>query len=216
MSQPTITALFGGTFDPIHYGHLKPAMALAEQVGLSKIYLMPNHIPPHKPQPIATNRQRLDMLALAIKDNPLFAINKQELIRKTTSYTIDTLIQWHQRHHQQAILAFIIGTDSLYTIDRWHRWQAILDYCHLLVCPRPFPAKQTISAELQSWLDQHLTRDIHQLRLYPTGKIFIAQAPLCDIASSEIKQRIKHNQDCSEILPPAVWQYIKHHQLYRN
>ena len=88
---PVLHALFGGTFDPIHYGHLRPVEALAAEVGLNRVTLLPNHVPPHRPQPEANAQQRLKMVELAIADNPLFAVDDRELHRTTPSYTIETL-----------------------------------------------------------------------------------------------------------------------------
>ena len=134
-----LTALFGGTFDPIHYGHLRPALALAKELGLTKINLLPNRIPPHKPQPEANTEQRLAMLQLAIADYSLFSVDTRELEPKLInqpSFTIDTLKSWRQQNGTQQSLAFIMGKDSLLSLPTWKDWQKLLDYCHLLICKR--------------------------------------------------------------------------------
>ena len=110
-----LQALFGGTFDPIHYGHLKPVEILANQIGLSRVIIMPNNVPPHRPQPEATSEQRKLMVELAIADKPLFVLDERELRRDTPSFTADTLQQWRQEQGADKPLAFIIGQDSLLT-----------------------------------------------------------------------------------------------------
>ena len=121
-----LTALFGGTFDPIHYGHLKPVTAMANEVGLQNVTLLPNHVPPHRPQPEANAQQRLKMVELAIQGNPLFSVDERELHRTIPSYTIDTLEEVRRERGANAPLAFIIGQDSLLTLHKWHRWEEIL------------------------------------------------------------------------------------------
>lgn len=110
-----LQALFGGTFDPVHYGHLKPVEALANLIGLSKVTIMPNNVPPHRPQPEANSQQRKTMVELAIADKPLFTLDERELMRNEPSYSADTLQAWRQESGEQAPLAFIIGQDSLLT-----------------------------------------------------------------------------------------------------
>lgn len=105
----TLHAFFGGTFDPIHYGHLRPVAALAEEVGLDKVTLLPNHVPPHRPQPEANAQQRLTMVELAIAGNPLFTVDDRELHRTTASYTIETFETIRKERGAAAPLAFIIG-----------------------------------------------------------------------------------------------------------
>lgn len=137
----TLHALFGGTFDPIHYGHLKPVEALAQQVGLQHIILLPNNVPPHRPQPEANAQQRLKMVELAVAANPLFSVDSRELLRDAPSFTIETLESLRKERGAERPLAFIIGQDSLLSLHKWHRWESLLDVCHLLVCARPITPK---------------------------------------------------------------------------
>lgn len=211
----SLHALFGGTFDPIHYGHLKPVTALAHQAGLQHITLLPNHVPPHRPQPEANAQQRLDMVKLAIADNPLFSVDERELHRTTPSYTIDTLQELRQEYGQTIALAFIIGQDSLLTLHKWHRWQELINYCHLLVCARPGYAEQLDTPALQQWLKQHFTHDAQQLKQQTHGLIYLANTPLFNISATEIRQRHQQGLSCDELLPCAVQDYISQHKLYR-
>ncbi|WP_276898364.1 nicotinate-nucleotide adenylyltransferase [Frischella perrara] len=212
-----LTALFGGTFDPIHYGHLLPVIALAKEVNLTHVSLLPNYIPPHKPQPVATTEQRLDMLRLAISDYPLFSIDCREITQAKSerpSFTIETLQSWRQEHGNEKNLAFIIGQDSLLNLPSWYNWQKLLDYCHLLVCQRPGYSQQINDPQLKQWLKTHQTESVDDLHQNPNGFIYVAHTPLKNISATEIKQRIQHRQDCQAFLPPKVWQYIQNHHLY--
>jgi nicotinate-nucleotide adenylyltransferase len=214
-----LTALFGGTFDPIHYGHLRPALALAKEVGLSRISLLPNRIPPHKPQPEATIEQRLAMLELAISDLPLFSIDTRELdpqLIDQPSFTIDTLKAWRNQYGNELGLAFIIGQDSLLNLPTWKYWQNLVDYCHLLVCKRPGYAQKTCDSHLHTWINQHQIQDIQALHHRANGYIYFANTPLKAISATEIRQNITNQQSCEKLLPPKVWQYIHEHGLYNS
>jgi len=210
-----LQALFGGTFDPVHYGHLLPVEALAEAINLERVIIMPNNVPPHRPQPEATSQQRKTMLALAINDRPLFTLDERELQRDTPSYTAETLALWRQESGPARPLAFIIGQDSLLSFPTWYRYDSILSYCHLIVCRRPGYALEMRDATHQRWLEQHLTTDARELHTLPAGKIFLAQTPWFDISATQIRQRLQQNQPCDDLLPPAVLDYIVQQGLYR-
>lgn len=208
-------ALFGGTFDPVHYGHLKPVEALANLIGLSKVTIMPNNVPPHRPQPEANSQQRKTMVELAIADKPLFALDERELMRDEPSYSADTLQAWRQEHGEQTPLAFIIGQDSLLTFPSWHRYDTILNNCHLIVCRRPGYALTMSEEAHQRWLDAHLTTRVEDLHTLPAGKIYLAETPWFDISATQIRQRLADNEPCDDLLPAAVLNYIHQQGLYR-
>lgn len=208
-------ALFGGTFDPIHYGHLRPVEALAAEVGLSRVTLLPNHVPPHRPQPEANAQQRLKMVELAIAGNPLFAVDDRELHRTTPSYTIETLEAIRKERGAELPLAFIIGQDSLLSLHKWHRWQSLLETCHLLVLARPGYNDRMDTQELQQWLEQHRVTDATQLSLKPQGYIYLADTPQLEISATEIRQRRHQGLNCDDLLPRSVQRYIELQGLYR-
>lgn len=215
MSDSTpLHALFGGTFDPIHYGHLHPVEALAREVGLQQVTLLPNNVPPHRPQPEASAAQRVEMVRLAIAGHPLFDLDQRELQRETPSWTVETLRQLRQERGGQQPLAFIIGQDSLLSLHKWHRWQDLLSLCHLLVCKRPgYPASME-NSELQQWLDAHLTTDAAALHQQPAGWIYLADTPLVAISATEIRERRHRGASCDDLLPAAVTAYIDREGLY--
>jgi len=210
-----LQAIYGGTFDPIHYGHLKSVTALAEEVSLRRVIIMPNNVPPHRPQPQASSIQRKQMVELAIADKPLFRLDCRELERSTPSWTVETLEQIRAEKGNKQPLAFIIGQDSLVSLPRWHRWETLLSLCHLLVCQRPgFPLSME-TPELQQWLEQHRADSAQQLHQQPAGKIFMAPTPMYNISATTIRQRLESGLDCNELVPAAVLDFIRQQHLYR-
>lgn len=212
----SLRAYYGGTFDPIHFGHTKTVEALAQRIGLNKVVIMPNNVPPHRAQPEASSEQRKAMIELAIQGNSLFELDDRELQRAMPSWTVDTIEAL--RHEQGATqpLGFIIGQDSLLTFHQWHRYEEILANCHLLVCRRPGYSLTMPDAGQQRWLEGHLARDIAELHTLPAGKIFLADTPLLDISATTIRQRLENGQPCDDVVPAPVLDYITHHGLYRN
>ncbi|MBC8947915.1 MULTISPECIES: nicotinate-nucleotide adenylyltransferase [Xenorhabdus] len=215
-NTPVIQALFGGTFDPIHYGHLRPVEALAQLVGLKQVILLPNHVPPHRPQPEATTQQRLEMVRLAVRDNPLFTVDTRELERQAPSYTVETLKSFRQEIGEQHPLAFIIGQDSLQTIHTWYKWEELLDICHLLVCSRPGYQSQLSAPGMQSWFEKYQIDSPLSLSQKPHGYIYLAATPLLNISATDIRQRHLQGISCDDLLPPSIQNYIDSQGLYKK
>ncbi|MRT04212.1 nicotinate-nucleotide adenylyltransferase [Ewingella americana] len=213
-SRDSLLALFGGTFDPIHYGHLKPVEQLAREAHLDRVVLLPNNVPPHRPQPEATAQQRLKMVELAVQGNPLFSVDDRELKVDTPSYSIVTLETLRKEYGADRPLAFIIGQDSLLTLHKWHRWEDLLRVCHLLVMARPGYAERLDTPELQRWYDQHHVEDAAKLKQRPHGFIYQANTPLLDISATEIRQRRHERKSFADLVPDAVERYIESNSLY--
>ncbi|MGP1930620.1 MAG: nicotinate-nucleotide adenylyltransferase [Arsenophonus sp. ET-YP4-MAG3] len=212
----SIQALFGGTFDPIHYGHLLSAEALAKKIGLEQIVLLPNYIPTHRQQPKATIQQRLTMIRLAIKNNPLFSIDTRELKSTIPLHTIEILISLRQQIGYQKPLAFIIGQDSLLSINTWFNWKKILNLCHLLVCSRPNYNNYFSTLSMQQWLKNHQIYDPKILNYESCGTIYLANTPLLNISATEIRERKRNRKSCKDILPAEVLRYINKYYLYQD
>ncbi|EOI2495273.1 MULTISPECIES: nicotinate-nucleotide adenylyltransferase [Enterobacter] len=215
-SMHSLQALYGGTFDPVHYGHLKPVEILANLIGLQRVTIMPNNVPPHRPQPEATSEQRKEMLALAIADKPLFRLDVRELRRDTPSWTSQTLQEWRAEQGPDQPLAFIIGQDSLLNFPTWHKYETILGNSHLLVCRRPGYPLTMREAQYQQWLEDHLTDNVEDLHNQPAGKIYLAETPWFDISATVIRERLQQGLACDDLLPAPVLAYIHTHGLYQK
>ncbi|MFB6422058.1 MAG: nicotinate-nucleotide adenylyltransferase [Candidatus Malihini olakiniferum] len=218
-NHPKIIAYFGGTFDPIHYGHLHPVTALADEIWLTRITLMPNNAPPYREQPEASAQQRKRMVEIAIsiidKNKLLFTVDDRELYRITPSYTIDTMEMIRAEIGDKIPLAFIIGQDSLLTLHSWHRGQELLKMCHLLVCARPGYRNKFDIPEQQAWLEAHRVKNTAALHSQPYGLIYLAHTPVFTISSTDIRQRRKNGQPCDDLVPPDVLYFMDAHRLYR-
>jgi len=212
MTTPAI-GIMGGTFDPVHFGHLRSALDIAQDLNLATIYLMPNSVPPHKEQPSATNQQRLQMLTLATSNCPNITIDTRELNAAGKSYSVLAL-QALRKELPNTPLCFLMGMDSLLSLTRWHRWQDLLSLCHLVVSQRPgWSVPQT--GEIAQLLAKHRCHHSDELQQQLCGKIMIHQAYPLAISSSQIRQLIQTKKSPQYLLPDSVIDYIKQQQLYR-
>lgn len=210
---------YGGTFDPVHHGHLAIARAAREALGTT-VWLMPAADPPHRDAPGASAEHRAAMLELAVAGQFGLRIDRRELARAanapdTPSYTIDTLRELRQAHGPDAPLAFLIGADSLHGFANWREPEALLDGAHWVVAERPGSA-----------LDEHLppsaarlaagrwTLDPAALRNAPGGKILRLLQPLHSESATQIRRRIAAGETWHHLLPLPVAQYIVEHGLY--
>lgn len=205
--------LFGGTFDPVHYGHIIPITEAAKALNIDSVTLIPCHIPPHKGLPQGTNKDRVNMLELVCQDHPLFKIDTRELLSSTKSYTYSTLVALKQQYPQQH-LCFFIGMDSLLSFTHWFRWSEILGLSHLVVCQRPQKSTKAVLS-VPSQLNSHLTDNLDDLTKFEFGKIIIVDTNKVDVSSSEIRARVKSQQCIKKYVPSAISDYIDEQQLYR-
>jgi len=203
----------GGSFDPIHNGHLLPAMEVAQQLQLQQLFLMPNHIAPHKAGSHCSAAQRAEMVRLAVQSFDTLDIDTRELNRDSASYTVATLKEI-QLQYPDTPICFIMGMDSLLSFDSWYQWQDILNYCHLVVCARP-GWKGEFNETIQGLLERHQTHSVDELHQLTSGKIYFQQTAQFDISSTMIRHHIKHNLNVETLLPQSVQHYISHHQLYK-
>lgn len=205
--------ILGGTFDPIHYGHLRPCLDLLQQLNLAEVRLMPNHIPPHRATPGSSSAHRLAMAKLAVIDCDELSVDTRELTRTTPSYTIDTLIELAAENPHTPV-CFLIGLDSLNNLHTWHRWQELLSYCHLVVSYRPNYAL-TLAPEVQKIFEQVQTTNVEDLQQQKQGRILLWPSTQLEISATRIRQLIKHQQSPQYLLPDNVLSYIHKNRLYK-
>lgn len=220
MNTPNSTTLkkigiLGGTFDPIHYGHIKPAINNAKALSLDSCILLPANIPPHKASTSATSIQRKAMVELVCQEYPLFTIDERELNKNSTSYTIESLKDIHQEHDNAQIF-FIIGMDSLITFSTWHQWQDILNYCHLLVNVRPGFELSELSQSCYQYMSPFFVSDINEVASEKAGKIIFQQQVELAISSTELRQEIAKGKFNNPLLPQTIAHYIQQNKLYQT
>ncbi|XOD69945.1 MAG: nicotinate-nucleotide adenylyltransferase [Sodalis sp. (in: enterobacteria)] len=217
MAKHALLAFYGGTFDPIHYGHLRPIITLVRLLNLQQVILLPNNIPPHRLPPVASPQQRIAMINLAISEFPdtLFTLDDRELQRAIPSWTVDTFEDLRREYGPVAPLGFIIGQDSQITLPQWHRGLTLPNLCHLLVCARPGYSKMAIEEPANRWCKSRLTRDPQALYQQPAGLIYYADTPQLAISARDIRARYREGGTCDALIPPSVRVYIEAHDLYR-
>ncbi|QIR15472.1 nicotinate-nucleotide adenylyltransferase [Shewanella aestuarii] len=212
--------ILGGTFDPIHFGHIKPALEIKQKLLLDEVWLMPNHIPPHKQSTNITTQHRLKMVQDVCLQYPQLQLCDIEINRDTPSYTVVTLQQLKQAY-PQASFYFIMGMDSFINLPSWHLWQQLFELCHIVLCQRPGWTLPPDSP-MQQVLNQRATT-IAQLidnknntSQNTHGDIIPVDICLQNISSTEIRQKVQSNQDISKLLAPCTINYIQQHHLYRR
>jgi len=204
--------ILGGTFDPIHFGHLRPALDVLEQLDLDRIHLIPSARPPHREQPQATPEQRLTMLHLAVKNSAQFVVDDRELHREGASYTVDTLLSLREEFPSSP-LYLILGTDAFSHLQTWHRWDELLNLAHIVVMQRP-DETVTIPTELEEWYQQHLALDEDSNK--PAGAIFPVKVTQLSISATEIRSKVSQGLNPQFLLPDAVIQIIGMLGLYKQ
>lgn len=208
-----LVGLLGGTFNPIHNGHLRLAQELADGLQLSEVRFIPAAIPPHKAEPEVSAQQRAEMIKLAIEDNPLFKLDTRELERNGASYTIDTLTSLHKELSDSAI-CLIMGSDAFLKLDTWHRWKELIKFCHIILVQRPNYQHQGLNQTLQNFMQDHYTENLAHLREARSGYITMQQIPALDISSSQIREMVQHHRNPAYLCPKAVASYIQNNRLY--
>lgn len=205
--------IFGGTFDPVHMGHLRIAEEIREIFSLEKIYFIPGGIPPHKRRrKIAGANERLLMLKTAIKGNRFFRLSEIETRRKGPSYTIDTL-KVFQKHFDE--LYFLIGIDAFSQIDTWHLYPELFYYTNFIVMTRPSSRKQVILEMLPGDVQKDIRKSNDSLCVHKSGKkIHLHDITQIDISSTKIKELLKKHRSIRYLVPASVEKIIAERGLY--
>ena len=193
--------VYGGSFDPIHIGHLRSALEVSQAQELDELRFLPSGNPPHRARAQVANEHRLKMLQLAVDDAPGIGIDDRELGRKSTSYSIDTL-ETIQAENPQADLTLIIGMDQFNAFDTWHRWQELLQRVELVVMERP---GETLSGSAYQLMASSLQK-----------RISIVSVTQLEISSSRIRKDLQAGLDIRFLVPYAVRDYILSQDLYKK
>lgn len=208
--------IFGGTFDPVHYGHLRPALDVSEALKLPAIHFIPCSVPPHREQPVASAEQRLAMLKAATFDMDVFIVDERELKREGISFMVDTLKSLHQDYPGET-LCLIIGMDVFLSFHQWQQWQTIPELAHLVVTHRPgwqFD-EQAVDSELVAWVEQHKARQISDLEQSSAGSVLFLPVTALDISATHIRRQYAEAKSVRYLLPDAVDEMIRQQHIYK-
>lgn len=207
-----LLAVFGGTFDPVHFGHLRPALEVAEILGLDQVRLVPARVPPHRGDPGTSSEHRLAMLERALAGQDRLVVDRRELDREGPSYSVDTLASLRAEFPDHA-LALVVGEDAFASLSSWHRWSELTELGHLVVMTRP-GAQRVLDAALEDLSARCRVPDAATLRRSPAGGLLVADVTPLDISASGIRQLLAAGRDPRWLLPDAVLDYIREHGLY--
>lgn len=207
--------IFGGTFDPVHFGHLRPALDVKQALGFDEMRMIPAFHPPHRQQPEGSPGQRLTMLRAAVGDEPDLKVDIREMQREGESFMVDTLVSLREDRGDEP-LCLVLGADAFLQLDNWHRWQDILELAHIVVTHRPGWQLDMNKAnpELQElWRERQVT-DRTQLASSLAGNIILQVVTPLDISATQIRALVAAGKNPRYLLPDSVWNLIRMHGLY--
>jgi nicotinate-nucleotide adenylyltransferase len=207
-----IRILYGGTFDPVHEGHLAVADAAAELFD-SEVALLPSADPPHRAPPGASALDRAAMLDLAIEGHPRLRVDRRELHRTGPSYSVDTVREVRAEIGNEAPLAWLLGADAFRELATWHHWRELFALTHLIVAARPGYPLDALTPELRDAVAARWADDPSALRRAPAGLVFRLELQRPDSAT-EVRGRLAEGADVDDRVPPAVAVWIRRHGLY--
>ncbi len=210
--------IFGGTFDPVHFGHLRLAQEAADHLGLARVRWIPAGQPPHRAAPRVTARHRLDMVRLATAGNPAFAVDATEVEAAEPSYTVPTLERLRRELGDACPLVLLVGADAFAGLPTWHRWRDLFALAHLAVSHRPgFPVDAaSLPDELAGEFARRRLPDAAGLHAAPAGGIATFAMTQLAISATQIRQLLANGRSPRYLLPQRVLDYIDLHHLYRN
>ncbi len=208
-------AIFGGTFDPVHKGHVQSAQELKQRLQFDELRLLPCHIPPHRESPGCSSKHRLAMVRLAIENTDLL-VDDREVQRDATSYSVETLEALRQEYGENISISWVMGTDAFVDLASWHRWRELLNLAHIIVMARPgepLPVEGEV-ADLLAQRNVDETGQVEVLSSTAAGRICLQTLTPYPISATAIRAALKNNQSAESYLHPAVLHYIQSHQLY--
>lgn len=208
--------IFGGTFDPIHHGHLRLAEEMREALAASHVSFIPAGVPPHRGACSATIPARVAMLERALAGNPHFAVDLRETRKSSPSYTVETLRELRAEHPDTPLI-LLLGSDAFAGLDRWHAWRELFELAHIAVAERPGPLadwRSRLGSDLAVEFAAREVMTAADLKSQPAGSIFVHAITALDISASAIRTAIARGASVRYLLPDAVIDYIQFKRLY--
>jgi nicotinate-nucleotide adenylyltransferase len=217
-SGHSLIGIFGGTFDPIHYGHLRIAEEVAEMIDVRKMHFIPAGYPRLRGSPEASLQHRTAMVGLAIEGNPRFILDEREIRRPGVSYSVESLRELKQELGEDATLCFVTGADAFMNLASWHRWRELFELCHFIIAARPGHVLtenlDILPQELSAECAPRWVSSVDSLRHATSGMIFIAQTTLLDISATVIRARVAAGKSIRYLIPDVALDYIAVNHLY--
>jgi len=211
--------IFGGTFNPVHWGHIRTAIEIKNTLSLEKMLLIPCRIPPHRDEPSVSAQLRLAMLEAAITNYSELEVDERELNRPGPSYTVDTLASIRQEH-TSVPLGLCMGVDAFIKLDSWHEWIRLFEFAHIIIVHRPgWHLEQLgdkISSTLRKVIEHRITTSNELLHKSANGLVLPLKVTNIDISSSDIRRRISLGKSVEEMLPRETFKIIQREKLYQN
>ena len=203
----------GGTFDPIHLGHLRTALELKQFLDVEKVRLIPSKVPVHREEPNCSSDQRLAMLELAVANEPALMADTREILSTQPSYTLLTLQSIRDELGDDPSLCMVMGMDAYLSLPSWHQWERFLDLCHLVVVTRP-GYEMPESSPMYAYTLQNRVACASELFQVAAGKVLLQELTPLAISATQIRQEIARGYSPRYLLPDEVWQYIQENNLY--
>ncbi len=211
-----LIGILGGTFDPVHFGHLRLAEELAQKLGLSEVRFIPSGRPWHRTPPGATPMQRLEMVSRAIAGNPRFVLDEREVRKNAPGYTVETLSEVRQEIGREQPMCLLVGADAFLGLPTWHRWRELFELAHIVVAYRPGFSllQEQLDDLLRKEIGQRTSADPCDLQGLPGGRIMACQITPLGISATAIRAEIQAGLSPRYLLPEDVLDYIRMHQIY--
>lgn len=207
-------AIYGGTFDPVHYGHINTARFIQDAFEFDRFYFLPCKTPLLKNPASASAKDRIEMLKIALAPFTDMGIDTREIVRETPSYMIETLGSIREEQ-PDSTLTLILGQDAFMKLNQWFHWRDILKTAHIIVMQRALDSDMPLAKDLSEVLQQHKTENKEALKKSPSAKVYFINAGSYDISSSAIRNLIAEKKRPTDLLPPAVLEYIMKKKLYQ-
>lgn len=203
----------GGTFDPVHFGHLRTALEIQQWLNVSSVSLMPSNVPVHRQVPGSTAIARLAMVEEAIAEEGALRCDPREILSDRPSYTIYTLEALRQELGLETPVCMVMGMDSFLSLDQWLRFDEYLSLCHIIVVARPGYLFDPNGA-LKQLLEEHQVETKDDILKTPSGSILIHELTPLSISATHIRELMANGESPRYLLPDSVWHYIQKHKLY--
>jgi nicotinate-nucleotide adenylyltransferase len=213
----TPIGILGGTFDPIHFGHLRLAEEVAQQLALSVVRFIPSGKPWHRDPPGATPEQRLEMVRCAIAGNPDFVLDEREVRKNSPGYTVETLTELRREMGGEQPMCLLLGADAFLGLPTWHRWRELFELAHIVIAHRPGFSllQEQMDGLLREEIEPRMSTDASSLQGLSGGLVMTCPITPLAISATAIRAGIGAGRSPRYLLPESVLDYIQTHQLYR-